>query len=62
MADLVTAALALADCEAERTKLVRAAQQAEQLLADAQHALANGRLAVVDEFVDRALALLRNAH
>lgn len=55
-------ALNLDDVERARTKLVRAANAAETLLHDALHALRNGSPHITDEFIDRAIDHLRNAH
>ena len=51
--------LELHDIETARQKLVRSQQSALRLLEDALHALRAGRLAVTDEFLDRAISTLK---
>lgn len=58
---LQTDAVVIAELAAHRGRLRRAARHSADLLADAQHALANGRYEVVAEYLDRAVTQLREA-
>ena len=44
-----------------RTTLLRSTRAAERMLADALHALRDGRTHITDEFIDRTLCDLRRA-